>query len=67
MAGRRVRLYMPKTDCSHQTSVVLESRSAGNNQVRRRRQCKACGFKFTTYEITENDYEDLRWRAAQYK
>ena len=67
MADRRVRQYMPKTNCSHQNSVVLDSRPIGGGRVRRRRECKACGHKFTTYEITENDYEDLRWRAGQYK
>jgi transcriptional repressor NrdR len=37
--------------CSHQNDKVIDSRSAQNGEViRRRRQCLQCGFRFTTYE-----------------
>ena len=40
--------------CDHKDSRVLESRlTAENSSVRRRRQCEACGRRFTTYERVE--------------
>ena len=37
--------------CSHLEDKVIDSRSAGNGSViRRRRMCLDCGFRFTTYE-----------------
>lgn len=40
--------------CGQQSSSVLESRLAEENQaIRRRRQCEQCGKRFTTYERVE--------------
>lgn len=40
--------------CSSNNIRVLESRSAeGGQSVRRRRECTACSFRFTTYERIE--------------
>jgi transcriptional repressor NrdR len=40
--------------CAKDEIRVLESRSAeGGHSVRRRRECTACGFRFTTYERIE--------------
>ena len=37
--------------CDHSDSRVLDSRSSDDSQViRRRRECPACGRRFTTYE-----------------
>lgn len=37
--------------CQHEETQVTDSRHAKNdNQVRRRRQCKKCSGKFTTFE-----------------
>ncbi len=37
--------------CSHLEDKVIDSRSAGNGSViRRRRMCLDCGYRFTTYE-----------------
>lgn len=38
--------------CSYENSKVLDSR-AGNNNIRRRRECLACGKRWTTYETVE--------------
>ncbi len=38
--------------CSYENSKVLDSR-AGNNSIRRRRECLACGKRWTTYETVE--------------
>ncbi len=39
--------------CNAKDSRVLESRVAGENSVRRRRQCETCNRRFTTYERDE--------------
>ena len=40
--------------CSENNDKVLESRSTRDNtQIRRRRQCLSCGFRFTSYERIE--------------
>jgi transcriptional repressor NrdR len=39
--------------CSHTGSKVLESRTTDSGDIRRRRECAACGERFTTYERAE--------------
>jgi len=40
--------------CNHEDTKVMDSRLAGEGrQVRRRRQCLACGERFTTFEYAE--------------
>ncbi len=40
--------------CHHKDTKVIDSRLAGEGeQVRRRRECVACGERFTTYETAE--------------
>ena len=40
--------------CSGEDTRVIDSRPADdNNSIRRRRQCDACGKRFTTYEKVE--------------
>ena len=40
--------------CGHPENKVLDSRSADEDTtVRRRRECLACGYRFTTYEKVE--------------
>ena len=41
--------------CGHPESKVIDSRPADENaSIRRRRECLACGKRFTTYETVEN-------------
>ncbi len=41
--------------CGHQDSKVVDSRSTEDGTaIRRRRECLACGRRFTTYEKVEN-------------
>ncbi len=41
--------------CVHPDDKVIDSRSAGSGDViRRRRECEACGRRFTTYERVED-------------
>ena len=37
--------------CNGDTTVI-DSRPSQNNEVRRRRQCVLCKYRFTTYELT---------------
>ncbi len=40
--------------CSHEETKVIDSRlAAQGSEVRRRRECQACGERFTTYEGAE--------------
>ena len=40
--------------CGKQDTKVIDSRLAGDGaQVRRRRECLACGERFTTFEFAE--------------
>lgn len=39
--------------CNADDTKVIDSRAAENNSIRRRRQCEACGKRFTTYEKIE--------------
>lgn len=40
--------------CTHQDTKVVESRDAGDgDSIRRRRECLACGYRYTTYERIE--------------
>ena len=37
--------------CSHEDTSVIDSRETeGSASIRRRRECLACGYRFTTYE-----------------
>ena len=51
----RVRIgnkFMRCPYCSEENTKVIDSRPAeDNSSIRRRRQCDACGRRFTTYEI----------------
>ena len=39
--------------CNAEDTKVIDSRSAENNAIKRRRQCENCGKRFTTYEKIE--------------
>ena len=39
--------------CGSEELKVIDSRSAGDAAIRRRRQCEKCGKRFTTYEKIE--------------
>lgn len=45
--------------CGEQKSKVKESRKVFDG-VRRRYECLSCDYKYTTYEIESNIYEELR-------
>lgn len=51
--------------CSHDDDHVVDSRTAeGGAAVRRRRQCGACGERFSTYERVEQQALSVRKRSG---
>ncbi|WP_330633102.1 transcriptional regulator NrdR [Halocatena halophila] len=50
-------------DCTHErTRVVSTTSTSDGTTVRRRRECTACSFRFTTYEYPEWDALQVRKR-----
>jgi len=43
--------------CGNYDDKVVESRTLANGEaIRRRRECNGCGYRFTSYERTEDNY-----------
>lgn len=57
-AARGSSASTPCPACGHSHSAVLDSRVLGG-QHRRRRQCAACGHRFTTCEVLWEASSDL--------
>lgn len=52
--------------CGHLEDRVVDSRtSRGNRAIRRRRECVACGRRFTTYESIEEEPLSIRKRTGE--
>jgi transcriptional regulator NrdR family protein len=49
--------------CSGEQVQVIETSASATAIVRRRRECKQCGYRFSTVEITVDDYEALQARV----
>lgn len=44
--------------CGSKYTTVVDSRKSSNESIiRRRRRCEKCDKRFTTYEITEQDWK----------
>lgn len=39
--------------CGYEDLKVIDSRPTGESAIRRRRECLACKYRFTTYEVIE--------------
>lgn len=46
--------------CEAAALRVMESRPSHNGTVRRRKVCEECGYRFTTREITEDQYQQFQ-------
>jgi transcriptional regulator NrdR family protein len=46
-------------NCKCEDLKTVDSRSS-DGMIRRRKECKGCGGRFTTWEITEKEYNHLR-------
>lgn len=44
-------------ECRSQDIACTDSRPSAGNAIRRRRLCKVCGTRFTTYEVTAHGIE----------
>ena len=45
--------------CKNDDTSVVDSRPTGETN-RRRRQCVACGYRFTTREVMDDDLQELK-------
>lgn len=50
--------------CHRQSAQVIESKRVAEG-VRRRKECRACRYRFTEYEISSAEYRRLTDAAAQ--
>lgn len=61
LGGRWNMLICPA--CGSEKNLVIDKRGGGRkkscNAIRRRRECCACGCRFTSYEIVDEDYFTL--------
>lgn len=49
-----LRRFMRCPKCKHEDTKVVDSREAGEGaEIRRRRECEKCDFRFTTFEQIE--------------
>lgn len=47
--------------CGHDATRVIDSRmQESTNAIKRRRECRTCGYRFTTYERCEDPIEVLK-------
>lgn len=49
-------------NCGSEEQVCIDSRMYKNNWQRRRRECNHCGTRWTTFEISAQEYRDLKER-----
>lgn len=60
-SGKKVERGIRCPKCQSPESVVYDSRKKKNFSIMRRRECKACGFRYVTeetlrgYEFTRDD------------
>jgi transcriptional regulator NrdR family protein len=45
--------------CGSEDLKTVDSRPS-DGMIRRRKECKSCGGRFSTYEITEKEYNRLK-------
>jgi len=43
--------------CGSTSVAVIDSRVASEDRIWRRRMCKGCGERWTTWEVRVNDYQ----------
>jgi transcriptional repressor NrdR len=60
ISPKRVVTTMDCPDCGHERTGVVDTAKSDATTVRRRRECRRCSFRFTTYERPE-------WETLQVK
>jgi hypothetical protein len=65
----RARNALPGTCtiCGSLAVFIIESRLLPNGGRRRRKHCQRCGDRRTTYEISQEEYRALRFKARKHK
>ncbi len=59
--ANRLGIHLPCPRCGERRSRVIDTRGMPEkNYIRRRRECEACGHRFTTFEGQTNDAELVR-------
>lgn len=51
--------------CLSANSICIDSRITKENSIRRRRRCADCDYRWTTYEVSDEDYYNLVRRNAR--
>lgn len=46
--------------CGSDDSRVIDSRHISDGSTRRRRVCKGCNIRFSTYELSAEEYDKLK-------
>lgn len=44
-------------ECGSNQTFVIDSRAMDEDRIRRRRMCKGCGQRWTTWEVRVSDYQ----------
>ena len=61
MSAHRTASYILCPECGSKDNGVADTRSNDKPRgIYRRRVCKECGLRFTTYEITEEDFDRIK-------
>ena len=45
--------------CGCKDTIVMDKRNRGDRAIRRRRQCKSCGKRWSTIEMVDSDYNQI--------
>lgn len=53
-------------NCQSTSHGVIESRKRSNTEIRRRRECTDCAWRWTTIEVTADELSTLRWVGKKY-
>lgn len=56
---------MPCPQCKGKTGVIDTSYTETKGRTRRRRCCTSCSHKFTTYEMTQMDFDEKSKQEAK--
>ena len=46
--------------CGHSNTFIVDSRTYNNATTRRRRECDKCGYRYNTFEVSEEDFNIIK-------
>ena len=53
-------------NCQSTSNGILETRKRNSTEIRRRRECTDCSWRWTTIEITADEHSTLKWVSQHY-